>query len=78
MKIITAKLVTRYFRNGVQAFRDEVPLGKEYRVDTDRKRTATNFNTETWTKFEVVCVPDIDAPHDSCWLPLECLNIGNN
>jgi hypothetical protein len=77
-KIVNAKLISRYFSNGVEAFSESVPLGKTYRVDISRKRVFTNINLDTFSMFEVTCVPDVDAPSYNCWLPLECLDVGGH
>ena len=69
---VTAKLVTRFYRNGVQCIRDEVPLGKIYKVDLNSQHEAINYNLEQTVAFTVVTVMVDNGRR----LPLEVLDVG--
>lgn len=75
MNVVKAKLVTRFFKNGIEAIRSNVPLGKEYLIDLDSKKMAENANLEHNKIFpiEVVRVVTESAAHG--WFPLELLEI---
>lgn len=75
MKAVKAKLKARHYANGIQAIRDEVPIGKEYLVDLDSKRTAQNLNADNCVIFPVEVVKVIGAPPGQCWFPLELLEV---
>lgn len=67
MHIAKAYLIDR-----ADLFRDEVPLGKEYRVDIDSIAKGTCLNTFTGKVSTEVLIMDTDA---NLLLPRRCLHI---
>lgn len=70
MHLVTATLVVRTV-DGLGVIRDDVPLGKTYRVDLDSAQDCAWFNHGTQQR-SLLCVRDVD---NDGWLPLDLLRI---
>ena len=75
MALATAKLIKRESADGNSWFKDDVPLGREYRVDLDSVRKYTYLNKETHKMGDVTIVFAEQDGGLPGWMPLECLEI---
>ena len=54
--IVTARLIRRGCADGLVEIRDDVPLGKEYRIDTESIRELRCYNTVQHVYFRAMAV----------------------
>lgn len=73
MRKVIAKLKTRTMSNGHEVIKESVPLGKEYAIDLDSRRTAYNLNASEGRFYPCVVVKIIGAPPENCWMMLDLL-----
>jgi hypothetical protein len=75
MRIVPAVLISRVVPGWPdQVILDEVPLGREYRIDLDSLKVATLANAAhpEWGTMQIEAVRDVD---DGFPLPVVCLKI---
>lgn len=71
-RVVTAKLIKKETANGLMSFKDDVPLGKIYKVDLDTRMVKTCYNLDKGNFWELEMIEDVE---NGGWLPTELLEI---
>ncbi len=74
MRIVTATFVQNEVEPGWSILRDDVPLGRRYRVDLDQVEQITMVNAALGKSAQLACVYVVEPPPPG-WLPLLALKI---
>jgi len=72
MRVVTATLRKTQTSDGLFEMHDDIPLGKQYRVDLDSIKVERYFHTEKKVEHSKEVILDVD---DSGTLPTELLYI---
>lgn len=74
MRVVTATFVNNEIEPGWLMLKENIPLGRRYRVDLDQIETLTMVNPELGKSRLVPCVYVLE-PEPPGWLPLLALKI---
>lgn len=74
MRIVDATFVNNEFEPGWLILKEDLPLGRRYRVDLDRIEEATIVNRLTGQRIVTPCIYVLQ-PEPAGWLPMAALKI---